>query len=224
MNEVRDQIMGNIRGSLGRGALPDTVQADLRARFSQPEQGVRPRFDQDLAERFVEKLESVAGTVARVPTVDDVPTAVQQYLDQHGLETNMVMSKHSLLDEIDWPDAWQIEYRPARGEDHLSVTGAFAAVAETGTVALLSGKDSPSTLNFLPDDHIVVIRMDQIVSHIEDLWWLLGKQNQGMPRTVNLITGPSRTADVEQTIQLGAHGPRRFHVVLVESKNQISME
>ena len=131
----------------------------------------------------------------------------------------MVVSNHPVLNPIEWPEEWKIEQRPARGEDTVSITGAHAGIAETGTVAILSGADSPSTLNFLPDDHIVVIRMDQIVSHFEDLWWLLQKQDLDIPRTVNLITGPSRTADVEQTIQLGAHGPRRFHVVLVERKD-----
>ena len=219
MSETRNQIIGNIRASLGRGALSDSVEAELRAHISEPEQGVRPHFDQDLSERFGEKLQSVAGTLTRVATVNDVPDAIQQYLDQHQLGKNMVMSNHPVLDGIAWPEEWQIEQRPARGEDTVSVTGAYAGIAETGTVAILSGTDSPSTLNFLPDDHIVVIRMDQIVSHFEDLWWLLRKKDLDMPRTVNLITGPSRTADVEQTIQLGAHGPRRFHVVLVEEKD-----
>lgn len=218
MSDTRNKIIGNIRASLGRGALPDSVEAELRARISEPERGIRPHFDQDLAERFGEKLQSVAGTLTRVAAVNDVPDAIQQYLDQHQLGKNMVMSNHAVLDGIEWPEEWEIEKRPARGEDTVSVTGAYAGVAETGTVAILSGADSPSTLNFLPDDHIVVIRVDQIVSHFEDLWWLLQKKDIDMPRTVNLITGPSRTADVEQTIQLGAHGPRRFHVVLVEQK------
>ena len=218
MSEARSQIIRNIRASLGRGDLSDSVKAELRTRISEPEQGIRPRFDQDLAERFGEKLKSVAGTLTRVATLDDVPGAVEQYLDQYQLNKNMVMSNHPVLNAIEWPEDWKIEQRPARGEDTVSITGAHAGIAETGTVAILSGTDSPSTLNFLPDDHIVVIRIDQIVSHFEDLWWLLQKQDLDMPRTVNLITGPSRTADVEQTIQLGAHGPRRFHVVLVEQR------
>ena len=218
MSETRRQIIDNIRTSLGRGALPDGVVTQLRARISEPEQGIRPHFDQDLAERFGEKLQSVAGTLTRVASLDDVPGSIQQYLDRYHLSKNIVMSTHAVLGEIKWPEDWKIEQRTARGEDTVSITGAYAGVAETGTVAILSGTESPSTLNFLPDDHIVVIRMDQIVSHFEDLWWLLRKQGVDMPRTVNLITGPSRTADVEQTIQLGAHGPRRFHVVLVEQK------
>lgn len=217
MSQARGLIMANIRRSLGRDPLPNGVQDELRVRISEPEQGIRPRFEQDLAERFIEKLEAVSGSVTRVNRMHEVPKTIQQYLDQYQIGTSMVMSGQQALSQIEWPESWQIENRPARGEDRVSITGAFAGIAETGTLALLSGHADPTTLNFLPDDHIVIIQADQIVSHLEDLWWLLRRQNQSMPRTVNLITGPSRTADVEQTIQLGAHGPRRLHVILVES-------
>ena len=93
----------------------------------------------------------------------------------------------------------------------------FAAIAETGTLVLLSGAHSPTTLNFLPDVHIVIVRRQQIVTHIEDVWRRTRSELEEMPRTVNLITGPSRTADIEQTIQLGAHGPRSLHVIVVEN-------
>ncbi len=58
----------------------------------------------------------------------------------------------------------------------------------------------------------------QIVRHLEDLWAQLRARLDGMPRAVSLITGPSKTADVEQTMQYGAHGPRRLHVILVEER------
>ena len=219
MSDVREQIMANIRHSLGRGELADEVETQLANRISEPEQGIRPHFDQDLVERFVEKLEAVAGTVARVSSIDQVPKAIGHYLDQHQVEARIVVSQHPSIKEIEWPQYWQVEKRAARDEDHVSITGAFAGIAETGTLAILSGPEAPTTLNFLPDDHIVVMHTEQIVSHLEDLWWLMRREKQDMPRTVNLITGPSRTADVEQTIQLGAHGPRRLHVVLVDSSN-----
>ena len=209
--------MENIRRSLGREELADDVKAQLKDRISEPEQGIRPHFDQDLIERFIEKLEAAASTVAWVPSINQIPAAIGSYLDQHQVEARMVMAEHPTLQDIDWPQHWQIEKRAASGEDHVSITGAFAGIAETGTLALLSGPKNPTTLNFLPDDHIVVMRIEQIVSHLEDLWWLMRKDKQVMPRTVNLVTGPSRTADVEQTIQLGAHGPRRLHVVLVDN-------
>ena len=95
------------------------------------------------------------------------------------------------------------------------VTGAVCGVAETGTLILTSGPDSPTTLNLLPDTHIVVLSTDSIVGSYEDGWDLLRARGE-LPRTVNMITGPSRTGDIEQTIQLGAHGPRRLHILLVD--------
>jgi len=64
----------------------------------------------------------------------------------------------------------------------------------------------------------VVLMRCGLVKHIEDVWARLRECCSDWPRTVNIITGPSRTADIEQTIQLGAHGPRRLHVLLVKSK------
>jgi L-lactate dehydrogenase complex protein LldG len=84
---------------------------------------------------------------------------------------------------------------------------------------LVSGEATPTTLNFLPDTHIVILRARQVVASYEDGWDLLrqrpGEGPKALPRTVNFITGPSRTGDIEQRIELGAHGPRRLHVILV---------
>ncbi|MEE9300922.1 MAG: lactate utilization protein, partial [Alphaproteobacteria bacterium] len=101
---------------------------------------------------------------------------------------------------------------------------AFAGIAETGTCMLISGPQSPTTLNFLVDTHIIVLWTRQIVGSYEDALARLRETAVGrergarswMPRTVNLITGPSRSADIEQTIQMGAHGPRRLHILLID--------
>lgn len=152
----------------------------------------------------------------RVSAVSDVVPATADYLDRHGLEPRLVVAQHPPVHELVWPAKWEIHAGPATGEDHIGVSVAFAGVAETGTLVMLSGADNPTTLNFLPDDHIVVVSALQIVAHLEDAWRLLRDRSAAIPRTINLITGPSRTADVEQTIQLGAHGPRRLHVIVIE--------
>jgi L-lactate dehydrogenase complex protein LldG len=95
------------------------------------------------------------------------------------------------------------------------VTAAFAAIAETGTLMALSGPDSPTTLNFLPDNHVVILRASQVMGAYEDGWDKL-RRTGALPRVVNFITGPSRTGDIEQKILLGAHGPRRLHIILIE--------
>jgi L-lactate dehydrogenase complex protein LldG len=121
------------------------------------------------------------------------------------------------LAAIDWPAGFEVEHRAARREDETSVTPCFAAVAESGGIVTLSGPDTPSTLNFVPDNHIVIVHTAQVVRHFEDAWARWRSQGLAMPRTLNIISGPSRTADIEQTIQLGAHGPRRLHILLVSA-------
>jgi L-lactate dehydrogenase complex protein LldG len=105
----------------------------------------------------------------------------------------------------------------AESGDLVAISHAFGAVAETGTLVLASGRANPTTLNFLPDTHIVVVDRDEVAGDYETVWQRLREEFGGrtMPRVVNWITGPSRSADIEQTLVLGAHGPRRLHVIVV---------
>lgn len=221
MANAKDQILANVRRSLNRReALPESIAQSLDARLAQPPRNVLPRFDGDLTERFVAKLEAVAATVVRVPALASVSQAVEGYLHRHDLANDLaydvVMASDPLLEEMAWPEAMTIARRAAEGGDRVGITTAFSAVAETGTLVLVSSASHPTSINFLPENHLVVVRKRQIVRHLEDAWTRLREDLPEMPRTVNCITGPSRTGDVEQVIQLGAHGPRRLHVILVE--------
>lgn len=216
MSGARERVLANVRAALNRnGPLAESVTRVLDARLRQPRSNVKPAVSGDPVQRFVSKMESVHGAVVRVAAMDKVSEAVSAHLDQHGLSPELVVAPDPELEDIPWSNRFAIERRAANGDDRVSVTGAFAGIAENGTLVLLSGPESPTTLNFLPDDHIVVLRADRIVVHMEDAWVRLREERGRMPRTVNLITGPSKTADVEQTIQEGAHGPRRLKVILV---------
>jgi L-lactate dehydrogenase complex protein LldG len=94
------------------------------------------------------------------------------------------------------------------------VTGAFCAIAETGTLMMLSGADTPATTSLLPETHVAVIEPRRIVATMEDAWDLMRKEHRQLPRAVNFVSGPSRTADIEQTVTLGAHGPYRVLLIL----------
>jgi L-lactate dehydrogenase complex protein LldG len=213
VSAAREEIFTRIRRSLRRNA---PLAAPPPHRSQAPESNVRPRLEKDPLEYFIEKIHAAAGTVDRVTAISNIVQVTADYLDRHGLEPRLVVAEDPLIRELAWPAEWEIHAGPATGDDHIGVGAAFAGVAETGTLVMLSGADNPTTLNFLPDDHIVVVSALQIVAHLEDAWRLLHDGTTAMPRTVNLITGPSRTADVEQTIQLGAHGPRRLHVIVIE--------
>jgi L-lactate dehydrogenase complex protein LldG len=95
------------------------------------------------------------------------------------------------------------------------VTGAYCAIAETGTLMLVSGPGTPASVSLLPETHVAVVPVGRIVAHMEDGWDLARSELRTLPRAVNFISGPSRTADIEQTLVLGAHGPYRVHIVLI---------
>ncbi len=181
--------------------------------MDEPPQHTRIAFEQDALERFVQCAQADAASVARVGALADVPAAVSEFLASHNLAAECVAAPE--LRALDWPAHLSVQFGATRGEHATSVTPCLAAIAETGSVALLSGAETPATLNLLPDNHVVVVRREQVVKHFEDLWGLL-RERQELPRAVSLVTGPSRTADIEQTIQLGAHGPRRVHLIVVE--------
>jgi L-lactate dehydrogenase complex protein LldG len=206
---------GGGSGESSGGNAPGREAAD--ARIAQPARHTRPAFDGDLAQRLHDKLVSHAATVERLATSAEVPPAVLRYLAARGLPYRLACAP--ALAALPWPQpAPGLHCGAARRDEVLAVTPCLAAVAELGSLVLVSGAESPTTLNFVPEHHLVVVRESQIVRHFEDAWQLLRARNaagSGMPRAVNVISGPSRTADVEQTVQLGAHGPRHLHVMLV---------
>jgi L-lactate dehydrogenase complex protein LldG len=220
---VRDAILWRIRQSLGVDA-PDTGRRTIViARLEGTPRGVVPKRGQLLrAERvalFCEMAERVSATVGRVATYEAVPEAVAGYLRDQNLAATIRMGDDPRLNGLPWKLAPQVMIRrgPSDGRDRVAVSHAIAGVAESGTLVLTSGPDNPTSLNFLPEFHIVVIRGDDVLGDYETAWdtirVLYGRG--AMPRTVNFITGPSRSADIEQTLLLGAHGPRRLHIVVV---------
>jgi len=219
--DSRDSVLGALRGAVRRDGDDAAARQAVESRLQRHPRGTVPaRCDRDrevLAGLFVEQATAVDATVARVTGPADVPAAVADYLKAGNLPSTVRMAPDEALDSYPWGrvPTLEIERGRARPEDAATVTGAFAAVAETGTLMLASGPDSPTTLNFLPEAHIVVLHKDRLVGAYEEAWDRLRATGR-MPRAVNLVTGPSRTADIEQTLQLGIHGPRRLHIVLVE--------
>jgi len=225
MSTARGDILCGIRRALGRGAVPAETAADLDRRLAEHRRNLVPARAAalDPASRvalFVGMAEEVQTTVTRVASDAEVPAEVARYLAAENLPANLVMAPDPALDAIPWYERPLLQVRRGRAEaqDAVSLTPCLAAIAETGTLMLVSGEGTPTTLNFLPDTHIVIARSGQVVAGYEDGWDMLRARFGGaMPRTVNLITGPSRTGDIEQRIQLGAHGPRRLHVILIDA-------
>jgi L-lactate dehydrogenase complex protein LldG len=211
-----------IRRGLRRGPLPADQVAMLRGRLAQhPRHLIPARSRLPAAEQvnlFVRNVEKEFGTVARVADLDAVPGAVADYLATQNLPGSVIMAPHPELQSIPWSARPLLDIREGRaqGTDAVSVQHGFAGIAETGTLMLPSAPERPVTLNLLADTEIVVLRAASVVGAYEEAWDRLRAEVGAMPRNVMLVTGPSRSADIEQTLELGAHGPRRLHVVLVE--------
>jgi L-lactate dehydrogenase complex protein LldG len=212
-NPARAAILATLHEALGRGALEGPARAALDARIAEPPRHIRPAQEADSVGRFMRKFESRAGTIARVASLAEVPGAVEAYRLAKGLAPRALIG--AALKTLAWPAEWEVSHGAAPIDAMLSVTPCLAGIAETGSLLLAASKDSPTSHNFVPDDHVVVLEAARIVAHFEDAWAVLRARPKGMPRATNIVSGPSRTADVEQTIQLGAHGPRRVHVILV---------
>jgi L-lactate dehydrogenase complex protein LldG len=221
MSNARADILGKIRQS-----RPTTDNSVAEARLSARPRGIIPaRTDKApgaLVDLFVAQAEFVDATVDRVAASDAVPDAVAGYLASQNLPSELRVAPDSQLDDIPWDrrPTLSVSRGKSDGSHEVSVTGAFAGIAETGSLMLRSGPESPSTLNFLPDHHVVVLRASQVKKSYEDGWDAIRRQMESqpnsLPRTVNFITGPSRTGDIEQKILMGAHGPRRLHIVLID--------
>jgi L-lactate dehydrogenase complex protein LldG len=217
----RDAVLGAIRRGLKRGALPAETQAALRDGMAQhgrrliPQRSQIPRPQQ--VAMFAAFVEREYGTVTRVPDEAAVPGALSDYLAFQNLPSEAVIAPHPALRAIPWADRPLLQLREGRAQptDLVSVQHGFAGIAETGTIMLPSAPERPTTLNLLADTAVVVLRASRVVGPYEDAWDMLRAAGP-MPRNVMLVTGPSRSADIEQTLELGAHGPRRLFVILID--------
>jgi L-lactate dehydrogenase complex protein LldG len=214
---ARANVLVRVRRALGRSGPDAGKRMEADAYMDAHAHGPRPAMPADLAACFVERAQGMASTVERLAARDEVPDAVRRYLDvMHiaGPERDGVCWPE--LAGLDWGRAGlHIEDRPTAGGDRLGITGVYCAIAETGTLVVLSGADTPTATTLLPDTHIAVVPASRIVSGMEEMFALARAERVRLPRAINMISGPSRTGDIEQTIVLGAHGPFRVHILLL---------
>ncbi len=227
-SRARAEIMQRIR-SAQRRAAPTT--SDLKAAddyLAQHPPGPQPTPYADRRAQFCAMAERMSSTVEAVPAMADAPAAVARYLANQSLAPRVVA--WPVLSTLPWqPAGIEAEWRAPRrdeskGADLVGVTGCFCAIAETGTLVLLSGPQSPASTHLLPETHIALVDAARIVATMEDAFELLRSECGGpqrmMPRAINMVSGPSRTGDIEQTIVLGAHGPYRVHIVIAVGDNK----
>jgi L-lactate dehydrogenase complex protein LldG len=217
----RNIVLAGIRRSLGVTGAEATRRLEVTGRLADHPPGVVPARGQlPMAARldlFARMVEAAAGTVERVRDYAAVPAAAASFLRRLNLPLSLRQGDDPRLAALAWEPMFVVRRGRSDGSDLAAISHAFVAVAETGTVVLVSGPDNPTTLNFLPDVHVVVVRADEVLADFERAMARL-REHFGagaLPRAVNLITGPSRSADIEQTLILGAHGPRKLHVIML---------
>ena len=221
-NGARGGVLARVRSALGPRDGETAARARAEAYLAAHAQGPRPRMPVDLVARFMQRATDMQSTVERIAGADVIPKQVARYVDALAVPPELAAQKSHAgvcwpeFAALDWAGAGlAIEARPTTGNDRLGITGVFCGIAETGTLVILSGADTPTATTLLPDTHIAVLRSDRIVAGMEEAFALIAREQGRLPRAVNLISGPSRTGDIEQTIVLGAHGPFRVHILLV---------
>ena len=220
---ARATLFASIRQSLGVTGDEPARRAAVADRLKQHPRGVVPARGQlppkERVKLFADMVEAAAGTAAMLPSADDVPAAIAALLRKHNLPMQIRRGDDPRLAALPWGKERTLEVSTGSSDGHqlVSVSHAFAGVAETGTLVMASGPDNPTTLNFLPDTHVVVVDAKDIAGDYETVWARIRESFgiEALPRAINMITGPSRSADIAQILILGAHGPRRLHVLIV---------
>lgn len=219
----RDTVLATVRRSLRVTGTEPSRRAAVAERLQHHPRGLIPARGQlGATERvalFRTMMAAAAGTTTQLAGPAEVPKEIAALLRMNNLPPAIRIGADPRLAAIPWQSepALSVSSGPSNGNDLVGVSFAVAGVAESGTLVLTSGPDNPTTLNFLPDTHVVLISADDIAGDYETVWERL-RQRYGLgvlPRTVNLVTGPSRSADIGQTQILGAHGPRRLHVIVL---------
>jgi L-lactate dehydrogenase complex protein LldG len=226
MSGARENILGKVRRALGKTKTDERALIDAQAYIDAHAQGPRPSLPADLVGRFVQRATDMESTVERIAGRSEIPPAVSRYLDT--IDESAVASgvRDQRRTGVCWPEFGDLDWaganldirvQPTVGDDILGVTGVFCGIGETGTLVVLSTADTPTATTLLPETHIAVVPANRIVAGMEEAFALIRKERGMLPRAVNLISGPSRTGDIEQTIVLGAHGPYRVHILVLES-------
>jgi L-lactate dehydrogenase complex protein LldG len=219
MSTPRENIIGRVRKALGKQGRDEAGIAAAEAYMAAHASGPRPTLPADIVQRFIDRSRDMGSTVERIADRAEIPQRVAHYLAALELSPAAKPTSGVCWPEwaaLDWGAAGlTLEPRPTTGGDRLAVTGVFCAIAETGTMVILSGPETPTASILLPETHVAIVPAARIVGAMEDAFALLRQERRELPRAVNMVSGPSRTGDIEQTIVLGAHGPYRVHIIIV---------
>ncbi|MEM9145443.1 MAG: LUD domain-containing protein [Pseudomonadota bacterium] len=210
---ARDRILERIRRGTGHRTDPRAVGLRLEARAqTAPVPALGTTAGRERTDQFMAKVQGVDATITRLPDAAALPQALAEELRARNLPATIRTGADPLFEQ-DW-GGLERSVGIGRLREPATLSRAHLASAETGTLLLASGPDNPVTLTFLGETHFVAVHESTICAGFEEMWARWREMGRD-PRTVNLVTGPSRSADIGQKLQLGAHGPVALHVFLI---------
>jgi L-lactate dehydrogenase complex protein LldG len=239
---TRAEFLARIRTEMGRtgGLFPASTAprpARPRERLELLRRELSERWPENL-DRFAREFERVAGVLHRVREAREVPDVIARIARERGMRRLVAWHADALgLDvagplaargletsaapEAEVPADERARRRALAAAADLGVTGVDLAIAETGTMVVVSGAGRPRSASLLPPCHVAVFDRDALVASLLQAGLVLEAWHDGAPpatrgASINFITGPSRTADIELTLTRGVHGPKEVHAVFVE--------
>lgn len=213
---ARENILARIREKSGRNGVTSAPElAAVRAHIAEHACGPLPSISRhDPVTHFIAECARLKSTTARLDDITALPAEVARYIAANTLAMRCV-GWHEFA-ALNWQSAGiQFDDRPANGDDLIGLTGSFCGIGETGTLLLLGAPATPKATALLPETHICVVKKSRILATMEDSFALMRAEIGEPPRATFFVSGPSRTADIEQTLVIGAHGPYRVHVILI---------
>ena len=215
MNDsARAEIFARLRLAC-QSAEAETIQRALPATDSAPG---APLPSDDLATAFLANVLKNQGTVDCVANRSAAVKALADYVYKHFRSHRLVAGNDAHLAAMPWREAGVLpRFGSVEPGEPVALSYALLGIAETGATALRTGKANPAVNNLLSEHHIVLVDCTRLVASMEDAWASIRPQMDkgGWPRGINFIAGPSSTADIEGQLVYGAHGPRKWHVILM---------
>jgi L-lactate dehydrogenase complex protein LldG len=212
LDDIRTALGGDVKGR----------RAEVADWMTRRQPGPLPAQAKVAAENvldaFNSRARSATCTVEVVHTAQEAIATLGAALQSWGVALRLVAAPDPLLRSWLEPcKSLEVRFGSPAPHDTVGVVLPIAAVAETGTLVLRSGATSPTALAFLPDYLVAIVPRSRIVATYEaGLEQAITYVGNRIPRSINLITGPSRTADIEEILLLGAHGPRTVHILVID--------
>ena len=223
-DETRREMLEAIRRHLAASAPFDTARAEHH-----PSHATLPPIVSAVAgeaasppvERFREALEAVAGHCVVVRGEAEAAEVLRQVLERVNAR-RVALSDSPLVQSVIGRARPEAELLTDASKSELfgcdaGVTGAQWAVAETGTLVLESDEERHRLASLVPPVHVALIEASRIRRTLSEVLGILGEKGRdGLSRAVTVITGPSRTSDIELTLAIGVHGPGELFVIIIE--------